>query len=144
MNGRQPRTGDGGFSLLELLIAALFLAMTLPAALDALQLSVRYADAGLQDDVYYWSASSAMERVSAQPFSNLKSAAAAAGNISVPTSYSDAPGAQPRVLVYLSEYDGDNADADNDPLTGTDPNLLLVRVTLEQNPSVVLENLVAQ
>ncbi len=129
---------------MELLIAALFIAMTLPAALDALQLSVRHADGALIDEAYYWALSSKLESVAAQPFSDLNSAAVAAGSINTSTGYSDAAGAAPRVLVYLAAYDGDNADADDDPFTGVDSGLLMVRAVLEQNSALVLETLVTQ
>ena len=35
------------------------------------------------------------------------------------------------MLVYLSLYDGDNADADDDPFTGTDADLLWIRVEID-------------
>ena len=42
------------------------------------------------------------------------------------------PGGLPgRLVVYLSPYDGDNADADDDPYTGTDPDLLWIGVEIE-------------
>ena len=42
------------------------------------------------------------------------------------------PGVPPgRLLVYLSLYDGDNADADDNPFTGTDPDLLWIRIDVE-------------
>ena len=34
-------------------------------------------------------------------------------------------------MVLLSGYDGDNADADDDPFTGTDAGLLWVQVQVE-------------
>ena len=39
-----------------------------------------------------------------------------------------------RALVYLWRYDGDNADADNDPFTGIDPELLWMKVEIENSP----------
>ena len=47
------------------------------------------------------------------------------------TVYSDAAGATNRRLVYLSRYDADNADGDNDFFTGMDAGLVWVRVELE-------------
>ncbi len=40
-------------------------------------------------------------------------------------------GSVDRRLVFIANYDGDNADTDNDPFTGTDPGLLWVRVEIE-------------
>jgi hypothetical protein len=38
------------------------------------------------------------------------------------------------VLVYLSRYDGDNADGDNNPFTGTDADLIWVRAAIADPP----------
>ncbi|MBI5446002.1 MAG: hypothetical protein HY900_32915, partial [Deltaproteobacteria bacterium] len=47
----------------------------------------------------------------------------------VPSSYS-----APLISVYLARYDADNADGDNDPLTGGDSGLLWVKVTYAGRP----------
>jgi hypothetical protein len=52
----------------------------------------------------------------------------------IPAPYSDSAGTKSRRLVYLARFDGDNADADNNPFTGTDSGLLWVRVTIEDSP----------
>ena len=72
-----------------------------------------------------------LEQLLTEPFADLETAAIAAGGPTIETSYSDAPGPPGRLLVFLSHYDGDNADADNDPFTGTDPDLMWVRVEAE-------------
>ena len=33
--------------------------------------------------------------------------------------------------MYVTGYDGDNLDGDNDPFTGADPGLLWIRVEIE-------------
>ena len=38
------------------------------------------------------------------------------------------------MLVFLSRYDGDNADADDNSFTGTDEGLIWLRVTVENTP----------
>ena len=43
----------------------------------------------------------------------------------------------------MSRYDGDNADGDDDPLTGTDDGLLHVRVEIEDTV-YVFETLTSQ
>ena len=39
--------------------------------------------------------------------------------------------------VFLSRYDGDNADADDDPFTGTDDGLLWVRVAIDGSEQAI-------
>ena len=70
----------------------------------------------------------------------MDAAALAAGDATVPTSFSDSAGTNDRRLVYLSRYDGDNADADDDPFTGVDDDLIWVRVAIE-NSTQALETL---
>jgi hypothetical protein len=74
------------------------------------------------------------EEVMAAPFAELQASADAAGNATVPSSYSDtvvyADGRQIVRNVYLSDYDGDNADGDDDPFTGTDAGLLWVKIEI--------------
>ena len=52
----------------------------------------------------------------------------------IPEPFSDAVGTESRRLVFLARYDGDDADGDNDPFTGTDAGLLWLRVTIENGP----------
>jgi len=86
-------------------------------------------------DHYYLAAK--LEEVLAQPFSYLDSAASIAASPAVPSSYSDSVIlADGRVLtrqVYLSRYDGDNADGNNNVFDGTDEGLLWVRVEIEES-----------
>ena len=60
-----------------------------------------------------------------------------AASPTVPSSYSDTMTlADGRVLtrqVYLSRYDGDNADGNNNVFDGTDEGLLWVRVEIEES-----------
>ena len=65
------------------------------------------------------------------PFTALDAEAVAIDDPAVAsTVYSDAAGATNRRLVYLSRYDADNADADNNFFTGTDAGLIWIRVEL--------------
>ena len=76
-----------------------------------------------------------MEIVLAEPYSSLENAAIAAGmggdSWSAPSTYSDPFGADSRRLVFLSLYDGDNADSDANPFTGVDGDLMWVRTEIE-------------
>ena len=133
--------GDGGFSYVEILVAVVLLAVALVPALEALQTAVLGAGIHETHAVRHHRLTAKLEEVLAAPFSALEAAeAAAAGG---PTSYSDALGSPERRVVLLSGYDGDNADADNDPFTGTDSGLLWVQVQVEAT-SHALETLTVQ
>ncbi len=120
-----------GFSYMEVLLATLLLAISLVPMLEALTAGLQQGDVHRSIVLQHRHLTSGMEQVLAQPFDDLEAAEAAASG--APSSYSDPPGADRR-LVYLSRYDGDNADADSNPFTGTDADLLWVRVEIESTP----------
>jgi len=125
------KTKISGFSYIEVMVATLLIAVSLVPAMEALQTGLR-GSAIHRDTVeehYYLQAR--LEEVLAEPISALEAATLAAGGPAVQSSYSDLPGTNRRRIVYLSRYDGDNADTDGDPFTGTDPGLLWVRVEIE-------------
>ena len=130
-----------GLSYVEVLVATALIALALVPAMEALQPGIE--GSGIHEtfaeDHYLLSAK--MEEVLAEPFDALDSAAAAAGDQSTPTSYSDivnaSDGRQVSRQVFLSPYDGDNADSDNDPFTGTDAGLLWVRVDIENTAHTI-------
>ncbi len=128
-HGRQ-RTA-AGFSYVEVLLATLLLAISLVPMLEALTAGLQRGDVHRSIVLSHRHLTSRMEDVLAQPFDDLEAAEAAAGG--APSFYSDSPGVDRR-LVYLSRYDGDNADADSNPFTGTDADLLWVRVEIESTP----------
>lgn len=125
---------QAGVSYVEALIAVVVLALALVPALETLQ--VAFGGSVVQVQVVLWQQqlASRMEDVLAEPFASLDDAALAAGGETIPSSYSDAVGPPDRVLVFLSRYDGDNADADDDPFTGADSGLLWARVAIENTP----------
>ncbi len=125
---------SAGFTYVEALVATVILAVSLLPALEALTSGIQ-GSAVLEThatDAYLLRAK--MEEVLAQSFSDLEAAATAAGGPGNTAGYSDTiPLAGGRTVtrnVYLGAYDGDNADADNDPFTGADPDLLWVRVEI--------------
>ena len=120
-----------GFSYIEVLVAMLLLSISIVPMLEALTAGLQRGEVHRSIVLLHRHLTSAMEEVLAQPFDDLVAAEAAAGG--APTSYSDPPGADRR-LVFLSRYDGDNADADDDPFTGTDDDLLWIRVEIESTP----------
>ncbi len=116
---------QAGFSYVEVLAASLIIAVSIIPATDALRNAVHVAAADGQATVNHYRLISKMEAVLADPFDTL---AAKAAGTSTATSYSDTAGSTDRRLVFIAAYDGDNADADDDPFTDTDAGLLWVRV----------------
>jgi type II secretory pathway pseudopilin PulG len=131
MNGRARQAG---ISYTEVLLAVVVLALALVPAIETLQTA--FTGSVVQEEVLLWQQQLAtrMEDILVEPFASLDDAAFAAGSETTPSSYSDAAGGPDRVLVFLSRYDGDNADTDNDPFTGTDAGILWARVAIENTP----------
>ena len=127
------RNVESGFSYIELLITTVFIALMLIPALETLHTGVQGAGIHESRVAAQYRLMAIMEEVLAEPFQDLENAAQAAGGATVLTSYSDAPATPNRRLVFLSRYDGDNADADDDPFTGTDDGILWVRVEIEDS-----------
>ena len=129
-----------GFSYIEVLIATVLIAITLVPALDALQGAMLGSAMHENATSQQYHLQSKLEEVLAKSFDELDAAAVIAGDHTVVTSFSDSIGATDRRLVYLSKYDGDNADSDNNYFTGVDKDLLWVRVEIE-NTSYSFETL---
>lgn len=123
-----------GFAYIEVLIATLLIVVTLLPALQALYPAV--AGAGIHGSRVedHYQLVGRLEELLAEPFADLDAAATAAGNETTPTTYSDTithpDGRQITRNVFLSRYDGDNADSDNNPFTGTEDDLLWIRVEI--------------
>lgn len=83
------------------------------------------------------------EEVLAEPFTDLDAAAQAAGSPTTPSSYSEPAGTPGRVIVYLTRYDGDDADGNGNPFNGGDEGLLWIRAEVENTP-YALETLISQ
>lgn len=134
---------ERGFSYVEVIAAALLVAICLPAALEALSLATRGVaeqEAGL---ALRYRLRGAMEEVLTQTPAALDAAAVAAGGPAVPSSFSDPAGTPNRRLVYLARYDFDNADGDGNRLTGGDAGLVWVQVAIEGRAAPTLATLVA-
>lgn len=125
------RTNQFGLTLVEVLVAVTLLTILLIPAMRALQTSVTGADVHSDLTSSHFRLTSRLEELLAEPFVDLSDAAIAAGAPTTETAYSETAGPPGRLIVYLSLYDGDNADADNDPFTGTDSDLLWIRVEVE-------------
>ncbi|MGB5335125.1 MAG: type II secretion system protein [Woeseiaceae bacterium] len=125
------RKQQAGLTLVEVLVAVMLLLIILVPAMEAIRTSVTGAAVHSELASSQFRLTSRMEELLAEPFGDLEAAAIAAGSASVASSYSEAAGPPGRLIVYLSPYDGDNADLDKDPFTGTDPGLLWIEVEAE-------------
>ena len=130
MNPQPTRTrpGQAGFYYAEALISTVIVGICLAPAVSALHSALQAPAVEMTVAATRQHLQSKLEQVLAQPYSALDNAAQATASPSSPSSYSEPAGTPDRVLVYLARYDGDNADGDNNPFTGTDPGLLWVRV----------------
>ncbi len=144
MNDLSSYKQQSGFSYVEVLVASFLLAITLVPALEALQPGIQGTGIHQEYSEDYYQLTAKMEAVIAEPFYSLQAAATTAASETTVSSYSDTVsftnGRQITRNVFLSAYDGDNADADNDPFTGTDADLIWVKVMIKGTPHV-LENL---
>lgn len=122
---------ETGLTLVEVLVTIVLLSVVLVPAIRALQTSVVGANVHSNLATEHFRLTSRLEELLAEPFSSLEAAAIAAGGPTVESSYSDAAGPPGRLLVYLGFYDGDNADSDDNPFTGTEPDLLWIKVEAE-------------
>lgn len=135
------RYASGAFYV-EVLVAVAIVAIALVPASEAIYTALRSSDYLADATTDHFSLTGRVEEVLAQSFSDLEAAALAAGGPTVATTFSDPPGPNRR-LVYLANYDADDADADGNPFTGTESDLMWVRVQIEAT-GLALETLVAK
>ena len=119
---------QNGLTLVEVLVTAVLLSILLVPAITALHTAIIGADTHSDVSASHFQLRTRLEEMLAEPFTDL---ASAAGTPTTPSSYSDPAGPPGRLIVYLSFYDGDDADADGDPFTGTDPDILWISVEIE-------------
>ncbi len=121
---------------MELLVATLLIAILLVPALEAMQSGIQASGIHTELARNQYRMISRMEQTLALPFSQLQEQAelVADPTVLIPPPFSDPAGTESRRLVFLAGYDGDDADGDKDPFTGTDAGLLWVRVTIEDSP----------
>ncbi len=116
-----------GLSYIEVLVATVLLAVALVPMLEALQPGLQGSEIHRNQAAVHFTLRGKMEEVLAEPFESLAAEALAAGDATTPTPYSDAGAAVPH-NVFLSQWDADNADADDDGFSGTEDDLIWVRV----------------
>lgn len=140
-------TQMAGFSYIEVLIAVSLIAITLVPAMEALIPGITGSAVHETYAEDYYQLTARFEDVLAEPLVDLDAAATAVGNPATATSYSDVftynNGREITRNVFLSRYDGDNADSDNNPFTGTDAGLLWIRVEIA-NTGLSMESLISE
>ena len=134
---------EQGFTYVEVIVAVILMSLALIPALNAIKQSTAVSKGQQSLIANTYAVFSKMEYILAQPYESLSQAAIAAGGATNPSSYSDPVATPGRRLVFLALYDGDNADGDNQPLTGGDPGLLWVKVELE-GEDMAMESLASQ
>ena len=145
-NNNHNNGNMAGFSYVEVLVATVLIAVTLVPAIEAFSPGINSAGytQSLVEDRYQLSAK--LEEVLAASFADIDTAATAAGSPTIASSYSDTvtypSGKQIVRNVFLSRYDGDNADANNNPFDGIDAGLIWLRVEID-GTSLSLESLIS-
>ena len=124
------RRHEQGILYAEVLVAVAILAMALVPATNAIYAGLRANEQFTNSTLGHFALMGRVEELRAEPFPALVAAALTAGDPNIATTYSDSPGAARR-LVFLALYDADNADADNDPFTGAEADMMWVRVEIE-------------
>lgn len=138
MDKRRQARHQSGISYVELLVAVVIIAISVGPISSALQTSMQVASADLNATANHYQLVSKLESVLAESFSSLSAATLGA---TTPSSYSDAVATPNRQLVYIAEYDADNADTDNNPFTGVEADMLWIRVEVEGYPQQSLTSL---
>lgn len=131
-----------GFSYVEVMIATVLMAITLAPALEALQSGIATAREQQTAAATRYRIQSLFEEVLSQSFDELEAEAKAKNNPNLASVFSDSSGDDQR-KVYLSNYDGDNADSDDDGFTGMDDDLLWVKIEIT-DVAYTLETLISR
>ncbi len=120
-----------GLTYVEVLIAIVLITMALVPAIDALHPAAQGSGIHRSHSARHYHLTAKLEEVLAESFSALDTEAMAINDPTVASSvHSDLVTAANRRLVFLSRYDADNADADNDFFTGKDAGLIWLRIEL--------------
>ena len=121
-----------GVSYIELLVATILIAIALVPMMNSLQAGLQGASLFQKKSQSHYVLIGNLEKVLAEPFDDLDSAATAAGAYTSPTTYSESAAPIP-FNVFIWRYDVDNADSDNNEFTGGEEDLLWVKVSLVDN-----------
>ncbi len=123
-----------GFSLVEVLAVLILLGLVLVPAMRTLEGALQVETVNREALEADYRLIDRAEFLLAEPFETL--ADAALGE-TLESSYSDVAGTPSRRLVYISGYDADNADADNNDATGADEGIFKIRLELEATSTAV-------
>ncbi len=136
------KTRQSGLSYIEVLVATVLIALALVPMIEALGPGLQGSRIHLDQAEVNFALQGKLEQVLAESFDDLDDAAATAGDFSVATTYSDLAADVPHA-VFIWRWDVDNADADDDPFTGGEDDILWVRVATV-NGLVELQTLVSR
>jgi len=138
INPTRNRYRMAGLTYVEVLIATVLMVVALVPAIDALHPAIQGSGIHQSETALHYHLTAGLEEVRARPFVELDTEAQALADPTVSSPlFSDTAGSADRRLVYLSRYDADNADSDNDQFTGTDEDLIWVRVEVETTAHAV-------
>jgi len=132
-----------GFAFLEVLVAAVILAVALVPASSALRAASEHGRQSRDRLSIEYLARAKLETALAASWITLNDEAVITGGTTASTLWSDPVSEPNRRLVYVSPHDIDNADGDNNALTGVEAALLRVRVEVS-GANILYETLVAK
>lgn len=121
------KSHESGLSYIEVLIAVVLIALALVPMMEALGPGLQGSQIHRDRAEVHFALSGKLEQVLAESFDDLDAAATAAGDFTVATTYSDLAADVPHA-VFIWRWDVDNADADDDPFTGGEDDILWIRV----------------
>ena len=135
--------GSNGFAFLEVLVAAAILAVALVPASSALRAANEHGRASRDHLTVEYLALAKLEAALAASWDTLNNEAVITGGLTESTLWSDPAGPTNRRLVYVSPHDINNADGDNNLLTGVEAGILRVRVEVS-GTNILYQTLVAK
>ncbi len=120
-----------GISYPEVLAAVVMMAVLLVPAIEALRSALFSSVSHEQLLLEHYALRSKVEDLLSRPFGELEiNAAGEATPSALSDAYLLANGSSVQRDVYIAAHDMDNADADNNPRTGTDDGALWLRVSI--------------
>ena len=125
------KNATAGYSYVEVLVAMVLIATSLSPMIESIANAVNHQRVQTTAQDSFIHAQDRLALVLAEPFEDLDTEATDTGSATTASDYSDPAGTTNRALVYLARFDTDNADADNNELTGGDAGLLWLRVAIE-------------
>lgn len=125
------RRREQGASYVEILTATVLLTISLVPASEALRDAANGSAIYANYSAQHYQVMAKLEEVLAVSFSSLETEAIVVGSQSTATTFSDPVATPNRRLVFLSQYDVDDADGDGNPFTGMESGVVWVRVEIE-------------